>query len=368
MTSIESGNGKRVVIAMSGGVDSSVAAALLLEQGYEVIGIMLRLWQEPGNASVNRCCTPDAMALARKVAAKLSIPFYAIDVQEEFRKTVVDYFIEGYTNNITPNPCLVCNRDIRWGFLHKRAIAMGAEFLATGHYARIQHNGKFQLLRAIDHTKDQSYVLHVLNQDLLSQTKFPLGDYTKAEVRDLANRFSLPVANRKDSQDLCFLGENDYRSFLRRHVPQTQMPGPILNQQGQEIGRHQGVAFYTIGQRKGLGIGALQPLYVIEKDREQNAIIVASKKDLGRTKLIASRVNWISGSAPEVEFRAQVKIRYRAADAWGIVTPISDNQIMIQFETQLYDITPGQAAVIYDDDICLGGGIITNITPISRQE
>jgi tRNA-uridine 2-sulfurtransferase len=368
MSTKESGKGNRVVIAMSGGVDSSVAAALLVEQGYEVIGIMLRLWQEPGNASGNRCCTPDAMALARKVAAKLGIPFYVVDAREEFRKIVVDYFIRGYTNNITPNPCLKCNRDIRWGFLYKHALSMGADFLATGHYARIHHNDKFYLLRALDKAKDQSYVLHVLNQELLSRTKFPLGEYTKDQVRDFAIQFSLPVANRKDSQDLCFIGKNDYRAFLQFHAPESQQPGPILNSLGQEIGTHNGLAFYTIGQRKGLGISGSKPFYVIEKNQQHNSLIVAPRNEMGSSELIASKVNWISGTAPVVPFHGKIKIRYKAADIWGLVTPISDTQINIKFETQLFDITPGQAAVIYQDDICLGGGIITGTTTIEKRD
>jgi tRNA-specific 2-thiouridylase len=291
MNTGESGNRKKVVIAMSGGVDSSVAAALLVDQGYEVTGIMLRLWQEPGNIATNRCCTPDAMALARKVAAILNIPFYAVDAQDEFRKSVVEYFIEGYSHGVTPNPCLMCNREIRWGYLHKRTIAMGADFLATGHYARIRNNGKFQLLRAVDRGKDQSYVLHVLNQDLLSRTLFPIGEFSKDDVRTLAIKYNLPVASRKDSQDLCFLGKDDYRSFLIRNAPEIKKPGPIQNQHRQVIGTHQGLSFYTIGQRKGLGINAPQPYYVIEKDHDHNALIVATKDEMGRLELITDRVD-----------------------------------------------------------------------------
>jgi tRNA-specific 2-thiouridylase len=260
----------------------------------------------------------------------------------------------------------MCNRDIRWGFLQKRTLAIGADYLATGHYARIKNNGKYQLLRAIDQSKDQSYVLHVLNQDHLSRTIFPLGEYTKSEVRDLAKQLNLPVADRKDSQDLCFLGQSDYRSFLLRHAPETNRPGPIHNLKRQAIGEHQGLAFYTIGQRKGLGIHAPQPFYVIEKDQKNNILIVAAKEELGSSELTTGEINWISGSALNGEFRAKVKIRYTAACVWGIVSPISNNRVKIKFEEPLLDITPGQAAVIYDGDICLGGGIIANVTPVIR--
>lgn len=361
MKSADSGQNKKVVVAMSGGVDSSVAAALLVNKGFDVIGMMLRLWQEPGSPSMNRCCTPDAMFQARRVCAKLGIPFYTVDAQEEFRSTVVKYFIDGYSNSVTPNPCLVCNRDIRWGFLYDRAMALGADYLSTGHYARLVHNGNgnIQLLRGVDRIKDQSYVLHTLNQEQLSKTLLPLGHFEKLEVRRLAKDFGLPVADRKDSQDLCFIGYDDYRSFLMRHAPEVNMPGPILDIHGQEIGVHQGLAFYTIGQRKGLGISESHPLYVIDKDHEQNALIIAKRGDLGRSELIADEVNWIDGTCPETPFRAMVKIRYTASSVWATVLPISKEKVEVKFDNPLFDITPGQAAVIYNQEICLGGGIIT---------
>jgi len=320
----------------------------------------MRLWSEPGSETANRCCTPDSMAMARRIAARLGIPFYAVDAQQVFHDTVVNFFIDGYTQGITPNPCLVCNRHIRWEFLLQRALSLGADYMATGHYARLRQNsaGEFQLLRAVDRKKDQSYVLHVLSQEQLSHALFPLGGYTKTEVRQMAKNFGLPVAERPDSQDLCFLGNGDYRDFLLRMTPQVQSPGPILNRQGTQIGRHQGLAFYTIGQRKGLGIAAPQPLYVLEKDSRRNALVVGTKEELGSRELTAENINWIA-STPTASFRAEVKIRYQAEEAWGTVTPLEEKRAHVEFDRPLRDITPGQAAVFFDGEFCLGGGVIT---------
>jgi tRNA-specific 2-thiouridylase len=352
---------ERVVVAMSGGVDSSVAAALLHQQGYEVIGMMLRLWNEPGAESQNRCCTPDSMALARRVAARLDIPFYVIDAKQIFYDTVVSYFKQGYLEGVTPNPCLVCNQRVRWGFLLQHALTLGAEKMATGHYVRLDHDdlGKVKILRAIDDRKDQSYVLHVLNQEQLNHAIFPLGGYTKSQVREMARDFGLPVASRADSQDLCFLGNGDYRSFLIRNLPEVEKPGPIVSVEGRMLGLHDGLAFYTIGQRKGLGVASPVPLYVVEKDLNKNALVVGPKEALGKNDFYASDVNWVSGTPPTSPFRAEVKIRYKAAYAWATVTPVEDDKVKTVLDEPLRDITNGQAAVFYDGEICLGGGIIS---------
>lgn len=351
---------KKVVVAMSGGVDSSVAAALLVKEGYQVTGMMMRLWSEPGTAEDNRCCTPDAMALARRVSAKLGIPFYAVDAKEVFHDTVVAYFLQGYQQGVTPNPCLVCNRHVRWQFLLDRALASGADYLATGHYARRQvgATGHHQLLRAVDSHKDQSYVLHVLGQDQLAHALFPLGEYSKAQVRQLARDFNLPVAERSESQDLCFLGKGDYRAFLQRNLPDVERPGPILNRQGEYLAEHQGLAFYTIGQRKGLGLAAPQPLYVLEKDTHNNTLVVGTKEELGKAELIAAGLNWVSGEPPESPFRAQVKIRYKSKEAWATISLLAGGRAHVLFDEPLRDITPGQAAVFYRQDTVLGGGLI----------
>lgn len=351
---------KKVVVAMSGGVDSSVAAALLVEQGYDVTGIMLRLWSEPGSEDSNRCCTPDAMALARRVAARLDIPFYPLDAQDKFYQIVVNYFLSGYTQNVTPNPCVACNRQIRWEYLLNHALALGADALVTGHYVRLRPtaNSEIQLLRGLDRAKDQSYVLHVLNQEKLAHALFPIGEFTKPQVRELARKFNLPVAERPESQDLCFLAGGDYREFLARHASHLIQPGPIINSQGKIIGQHEGLAYYTIGQRKGLRIASPVPLYVINKDTTQNSLLVGPVESLGSTQLTAKEVNWISTEIPSEPFRAQVKIRYKSQDEFGLVTMIGTDRIQIQFERPLRDITPGQAVVIYDNEMCLGGGII----------
>jgi tRNA-uridine 2-sulfurtransferase len=349
----------KVVVAMSGGVDSSVAAALLKEQGHEVIGMMLRLWSEPGKEDSNRCCTPDSMGQARRVAAKLSMPFYVVDAKDVFQRTVVQYFLDGYARGETPNPCLVCNRQIRWTFLLEHALALGADFMATGHYVRIQKTESgSRLLRAVDKNKDQSYVLHVLKQDQLAKALFPVGDYPKPEIRQIAEKYGLPTASRKDSQDLCFLAGEDYRGFLQRNASAMLQPGRIVTRDGQLLGEHNGLANYTIGQRKGLGIASPVPLYVLGKIVATNTLVVGTQEELGSTELTARDVNWVSGKAPHEPFRAEVKIRYTAREAWAWVTLVEGGQVKVRFDVPQRDITAGQAAVFYQGDLMLGGGII----------
>lgn len=352
----------RVVVAMSGGVDSSVAAALLVERGYDVIGMMMRLWSDEamGGAEHNRCCTPEQMNDARRIADHLGIPFYVLDTKTVFRQKIVQFFIDGYSDGVTPNPCMECNRHIRFDFLQQNALALDADYLATGHYARIDRDesGYYRLRKGIDENKDQSYVLSVMGQQQLARALFPVGEYPKSEVRELAAKFGLNVQSKKDSQDLCFLGNNDYRDFLRVHVPEIMEPGPIALKNGEIIGEHQGLANYTIGQRKGLGVSYPEPLYVLAKNPYKNALIVGVRDDLGKTTLTAKRVNWVHGKAPSEPFRAQVKIRYRARAAAALVTPLPDDRFQVEFDSPLRDITPGQGAVVYDGDVCLGGGVI----------
>ncbi len=348
----------KIAVAMSGGVDSSVAAAILAGQGVEVFGLMMRLWSQ-GPKYVNRCCSPADMSRARSVAAQLDIPFYALDAQDRFKQQVVDFFAEGYRLGLTPNPCIECNRHIRWGFLLQHALAMGATHLATGHYARVrEQDGAFQLLRAVDSTKDQSYVLSVMGQDELAHATFPLGDYTKAQVRELARALHLSVADRPESQDLCFIGGGDYREFLHVQGVRLPPPGPIVDESGSQVGQHQGLAGYTIGQRKGIGVAADHPLYVLAKDLAGNRLVVGPRQALGRHSFIVDRVNWIAGAAPRAEFAAGVQVRYKARQVQALITPTSASAAKVYMAEPLPDVTPGQSAVFYDGELCLGGGVI----------
>jgi len=352
-----------IVIAMSGGVDSSVAAALLQQQGHRVTGVMLRLWSEPGKEESNRCCAPEAMALARRVAAKLDIPFHVVDVKHAFREIVVQSFLDGYVAGQTPNPCLACNRQVRWTLLYEHALALGADFLATGHYARLRTaaDGSVELWRGLDPDKDQSYVLHVIPQEKLRHALFPVGGYTKAQIRQLASEYGLPVAHRPDSQDLCFLAGEDYRAFLRRHIPDALASGPIVDRDGRELGRHTGLADYTIGQRKGLGIASPQPLYVLAKDASANALVVGPAQALGARQISVIGINWIAGTPPDGPLDALVQARYTARAAAARVTPIRADRAEVVFDDPQRDLTPGQAAVFYRDERVLGGGLIQSV-------
>lgn len=353
----------RIAVAMSGGVDSSTAAALLVERGYSVIGLMMRMWSEEGDGLLpNKCCSPEAVADARGVCQRLDIPFYLLNVEDEFKARVVDFFIEGYARGITPNPCLQCNRHVKFGTLLAKARALGAQVLATGHYARIVQNsgGDFELFKGVDAQKDQSYALHSLTQDQLAHSMFPLGEFTKVETREMARRYGLRVSEKSESQDLCFIADGNYRNFLQRHIPDAIVPGPIQDSEGRALGMHQGLPFYTIGQRKGLGIAAGEPLYVTALDSAHNALIVGRAEELGKRELVAGAVNWVpprhdSSAAPLI---VNAKIRYRAKEVLAMVLPLAGDEVRVEFETPLRDITPGQAVVFYDGERCLGGGII----------
>ena len=356
-------NSQRVVVAMSGGVDSSVSAALLVEQGSDVMGMMLRLWSEPGqtNTRDNRCCTRDQMLDAHFVARRLGIPFHVVDARSVFKREVVDPFIAGYSRGTTPNPCLACNRQVRFSYLLHQAFAQGATHLATGHYARITRaiDGTYELRRASDSRKDQSYVLSVLTQRQLKHVMFPLGGYTKSEVRKLARHFGLPIASKRESQDLCFVADGNYRRFLRERNAWAFRPGPIVNRAGQVLGQHSGLPDYTIGQRKGLGVSWNEPLYVLEVDAVNNRLVVGPSSELGRDRLSVENINWIAGIPPQEPFRSEVMIRYNAHPYPALVTPTNAHGATIRFDSALRDITPGQGAVFYKHDLVLGGGVIS---------
>jgi tRNA-specific 2-thiouridylase len=345
-----------VAVAMSGGVDSSVAAALLLEQGYEVSGVTLHLWRE----GQEEAAAFEPVVQARKVAEQLGIPFVAWDARERFKEQVVLPFVWNYLEGATPSPCVTCNRYVKWQSMLDYADAHHIDMVATGHYAQLSKDelGRMHLLKGKDAGKDQAYMLAFLGQEQLSRSIFPIGVYSKPDIREIARKLGLVVADRDDSQDLCFLPSGDYRSFVQENAPEQIQPGEIVNQTGEVLGQHQGLPFYTIGQRKGLGSAAPQPMYVLEKDIANNRLIVAVKDALGKRNLAVGQVNWISGQPPADCFRAEIKIRYRAHLTWGQVQVVDPQTVSIELDGELVDITPGQVAVFYNGDEVLGGGII----------
>ena len=347
---------EKVYVAMSGGVDSSVAAALLVEQGYDVSGFMLKLWS---CTSENACCPPEAISQAYHVAGMLHIPFQVIDASEVFREEIVDEFIDGYRKGTTPYPCYYCNRMIKWGVILEHLSISGTEKIATGHYARIKREGdNHLLLKAVDETKDQSYALSGLDNSLLARTIFPLGSLKKTQVRELAKQFKLPVAEKKDSQDLCFVGEEGYREFLRKESPGSFIPGIIKSINGQILGKHEGLANYTIGQRKGLGAGFAEPLYVLEKDPVNNEIVAGTKDQLGKNRFVAEMKNWSAAKNLMPNLRCEVKTRYKSTIINAIIENIDGSDVVVRLSQTQRDITPGQIAVFYQGEIVLGSAVI----------
>jgi len=344
---------------MSGGVDSAVAASLLLEAGYQVTGIHMQIWHDLKWQKESQY-EPDSSSLAHSAAECLGIPFILVDVRDQFYKIVVEKFIKQYLAGKTPNPCLFCNPQVKWGILQTYALEQGAQYFATGHYARIDVLApeKVRLLRGVDRTKDQSYVLSMLNQFQLSRSLLPLGEMTKSDVRMEAKRLSLLVADRQDSQDLCFLGNVDYRDFLQRFSPESSKPGEIVDMEGKVLGEHQGLAFYTIGQRKGIRISAVEPYYVVAKDVKNNQLVVGFADEVGRAHLSATQANWISGEPPAVHEIYDVMIRYRAKPVPAELESASLEDFRLEFKHRLRGITPGQVAVLYRGEECLGGGVI----------
>ncbi len=364
-------NGRRVVVAMSGGVDSSVAALLLHEQGYEVIGVMLRLWAAEGeNGSdgfvANRCCTPDAVHDARALCAAIGAPFYLKNVEQPFKEAVVDPFVRDYVAGRTPNPCLHCNRVVRFTLLLNLARALGADYLATGHYARVRQDeaGRYHLLKGVDARKDQSYVLYSLTQEKLAHLLFPVGELTKAQVRELARQYGLPLANKPESQEICFIVNGDYRDFLRRHAPPDALrPGPILHVDGHVLGQHKGLPLYTLGQRRGLGVPWREPLYVVAKDMARNALIVGPRDALQTRAVDIEEVNWIAGEPPARPVELHVRTRYKIREVPALVEPLGADRARVELLNPQPAVTPGQGLVFYEGEECLGGGIISRVVP-----
>lgn len=353
----------RVAVALSGGVDSSTAAALLVRQGYEVIGISMRLWaaHHEGELRGNHCRSPSAVADARQVCAFLSIPFHLADLEQVFKAEVVDYFCDSYALGRTPNPCVACNREVKFKALLRVALDLGAAYLATGHYARIRrHDGQHQLLKGIDSEKDQAYVLYTLGQKELSHLLFPVGRYTKQQVRTMAAEYNLPTASRPESQDVCFVQGGDYRELVAHRRPETARPGPILDLQGHVLGEHRGVAFYTIGQRQGLGVTAAHPLYVLSIHAALNTLIVGPKAAMLRRALVAEQISFVAGTPPAHPISIRAKIRYKAEEARATLIPLPGRMARVVFADPQPAITPGQAVVFYRGDLVLGGGTIAS--------
>ncbi len=349
----------KVLVAMSGGVDSSVTAALLKHEDYEVMGVTLRLWSEEDPSALThqrRCCSLEDMDSARRVCQMLGVPHYILNFEQPFKAHVVDYFVAEYGRGRTPNPCLACNQWIKFRLLLERAQALGVDYLATGHYARIESaNGRYRLLKAMDSTKDQSYVLYTLGQRELSRLLFPMGHITKAAARSIARELGLPNADKRDSQEICFVTEGDYRHFIEERIAAT--PGEVIDTSGHVLGRHRGVPFYTVGQRRGLGIAGGEPRYVVRLDAEANRVIVGSEAELYRDSLWATAVSYVSGSLPEAPVTIAAKIRYRSPEALALLIPHED-RAEVRFQQPQRAITPGQAVVFYHGEEVLGGGTI----------
>ncbi|MDH3539658.1 MAG: tRNA 2-thiouridine(34) synthase MnmA [Acidimicrobiia bacterium] len=353
----------RVVVAMSGGVDSSVAAALMAEAGHDVIGVTLKQWEDgDGNLPTAGCCTVGDAEDARRVAAQLDIPYYVLDYVDEFRAAVVEPFGNSYLAGQTPNPCVECNRTVRFQALLERTAELGAEVLATGHYARVvQDPDGYALRRGVDPGKDQSYVLHMLNQDQLARIQLPVGELTKPEVRDHAARLGLRTAAKPDSQEICFVGDANYRDFLAEHFPETVRPGPIVDMAGTTIGSHRGTAGFTVGQRRGLGLAVRQPRFVVEIDAATSTVVVGDRGDLLAGGCEVRDVSFVSGRPPASP-AVEVKVRYRSRPVAARLEAVQ-GRWLVRFDEAQAAIAPGQAAVFYDGDRVLGGGTIERSLP-----
>lgn len=354
---------------MSGGVDSSVAASLCVEGGHEVFGVMLRLWSESGERYANRCCSLRAAEEAQQVADILGIEFTTLDLRVRFKELVVDAFLADAAAGDTPNPCLYCNQRVRFGELMDVVKSMGADELATGHYARIDRtpDGRHRLLRGVDSGKDQSYMLHRLGPAQLSRSRFPLGGMTKAQVRAKARELGLPVASREESTDLCWVPENGLTGFLERHLPAgAARPGTIEDVSGQAVGVHRGLPYYTVGQRHGLGIALGYPGYVVQRDYSRNVLVVGPRESLLASTIVARDWHWVSGVAPAAPIRVAAQIRYRAPASGASLETVGE-RVVVRFDKPQRAPAPGQGLVAYDGEECLGGGIIVGESRDSRQ-
>lgn len=344
---------KRVAVGMSGGVDSSVAVAVLKEEGYDVIGITVEMWSS------------DPVHDARKVAEDLEIPFYVVDLKDDFEKCVIKYFTSEYMRGNTPNPCVACNKYIKFSSFLQKALSLGADYIATGHYAKIKYISdadRFMLYKANDDHKDQSYFLYNLSQYQLAHTIFPLGEYTKQQIRQKAEKIGLKVADKPESQEICFIPNNDYKNFLLERVGTNKFkPGNFVNMKGKIIGEHQGIPFYTIGQRKGMGLALGYPAYVVAINKDNNTVVVDKEEELFKKGLYSKDHNYIAIEDLKEQMIVQAKIRYGAKPSPAVITPEDDERVKVIFETEQRAITPGQAIVYYQDDLVVGGGTIDEV-------
>ena len=354
----------KVIAAMSGGVDSSVTAALMVEAGYDVIAITMRLGAHDTieiDSDKPNCCSLEGVEDARRVATQLDIPFYAVNYEDTFRQSIVDYFADEYLSGRTPSPCVICNQDLKFGKLLELATQLEVDYVATGHYARIEREpetGRYLLRKGIDLHKDQSYFLFSLTQAQLSRALMPLGGYEKDDVREVARKYQMRTAEKPESQELCFIADDNYKRFLKDRIPEKIQEGAIVDQAGQTLGTHQGIPFYTVGQRKGLGISAKTPLYVTELKVRDNTIVVGQNADLLADTMQVEQVNLITMDNLSEPIRAEVKIRYKDAGAPATISPLTDTEVAVKFDQPRRAVTPGQAAVFYDGDTVIGGGWI----------
>lgn len=357
-------NNKKVVVGMSGGVDSSVAAYLLKEEGYDVIGVTMQIWQDEEQETQEEqggCCGLSAVDDARRVAWDLEIPYYVMNFKGEFKENVMDYFVDEYVNGRTPNPCIACNRYVKWESLLKRSLDIGADFIATGHYARIEQlpNGRYALKRSATLAKDQTYALYNLTQYQLAHTLMPVGEYTKDQIREIAEQIELRVANKPDSQEICFIPDNDYAKFIAENTETEILEGNFVDINGNVIGRHKGITHYTIGQRKGLNLAMGRPVFVVEIRPQTNEVVIGDAEDVFTDSLLCNGLNWMAIDQLHGEkMRVMAKIRYNHKGAWCTIQEEKDGVVRCEFEEPQRAVTPGQAVVFYDGEYVVGGGTI----------